>query len=639
MQPTRAAYGAWNGGLFLNYGLTMNENRYLRGIRLAYERGIRTFVTADVYGEGRADTLLGEALSEFPRQSYCLVGAVGHDFYQGKRQGAKGFPRFTDPSLRSPADYADYLRMAAERSLERLQASQFDLLMLHNPDATGYTSEAVWAGMQSLRQAGLTDLLGIAPGPANGYTLDLVGALESFGEVIDWAMIILSPFEPWPGNLCLAAAAKHQVKLMTRVVDHGGIFHDDVKPGHVFGPTDHRKFRPAGWVETGNAKLEAIRPYAVKHGLTPLQLALAWSLAQPAVECVVPTLIQEAGDNARPFEDKIEELAAFHMPGNETALQADEIKSIEVIGNNQGTMWLQGGSSQFQAAVQADQWPLTDHLMQVAQRWGIVPDRDLYCPQDARDLRDKGLPMDGVPQAADHRLYVQLLAYTDCNAALTAAAVEAVKSSGLDAVVYANANDPVGIAVLILTAEPEDLTGKVRSVLGGEPFDRMTPQPELTMLGRTYGFGGEPKLDYWLLQRPVEYATRTDWPWAVWYPLRRNGAFNLLPRGRQMEILKEHRTIGMRFGASSYAGDIRLASFGMDRNDNEFVLGIMGPRLDWLSKLIEQMRSTTMTSQYMESLGPFFIGRAIYQSSSATHPVDQTKGAEVSARMRRRKSS
>src|SRR5205085_4962181 len=130
---------------------------------------IRTVLTADVYGQGEADSLLGRALDGLERDSYCLVGAVGHDFYEGEREGAKGFPRFTDPALRGPNDYAGYLRMAAERSLERIGADAFDLLLLHNPDRTGYSSEAVWDGMAALREAGLTRLIGIAPGPANGF--------------------------------------------------------------------------------------------------------------------------------------------------------------------------------------------------------------------------------------------------------------------------------------------------------------------------------------------------------------------------------------------------------------------------------------------------------------------------------------
>ena len=150
--------------------------------------------------------------------------------------------------------------------------------------------------MRAVREAGLTRMLGVAPGPANGFTLDLIDCLERFGELIDWAMIILGPLEPWPGELVLDAAAAHGVSVITRVVDYGGLFHDDVLPGHRFAARDHRGFRPAGWVAEGRAKLELMRPYAERHGLSMLQLACLWNLAQPGVRCVAPTLIQETGD-------------------------------------------------------------------------------------------------------------------------------------------------------------------------------------------------------------------------------------------------------------------------------------------------------------------------------------------------------
>ena len=150
--------------------------------------------------------------------------------------------------------------MATERSLERCGVESFDLLLLHNPDRTGYRSEAVWEGMRAVREAGLTRLLGVAPGPANGFTLDLIDCLERFGEPIDWAMIILNPLEPWPGELVLAAAEQAGVRVITRVVDYGGLFHDDVRPGHAFAEHDHRRFRPEGWVQAGGEKLERDAP-------------------------------------------------------------------------------------------------------------------------------------------------------------------------------------------------------------------------------------------------------------------------------------------------------------------------------------------------------------------------------------------
>ena len=60
----------------------------------------------------------------------------------------------------------------------------------------------------------------------------------------------------------------------------------------------------------------------------------------------------------------------------------------------------------------------------------------------------------------------------------------------------------------------------------------------------------------------------------VWYPLRRNGRFAQLPADEQRTILAEHGEIGMAFGAADYAHDIRLACHGLDRDDNDFVIGL-----------------------------------------------------------------
>src|SRR5437016_1041394 len=112
-EPGRSAIGTWSGGRFLRFGETISEERLAGLLR---PDGIDTLLSADVYGEGEADRLLGRALEGVDRDSYSLVGAVGHDFYEGERDGPRGFPRFTDSRLRGPDGYADYLQMATERS-------------------------------------------------------------------------------------------------------------------------------------------------------------------------------------------------------------------------------------------------------------------------------------------------------------------------------------------------------------------------------------------------------------------------------------------------------------------------------------------------------------------------------------------
>ncbi len=356
----------------MHFGEAIDDDRFLALI--APDDRIDTVLTADVYGTGDADRMLGRAIAGRDRERMCIVGAVGHDFYAGQRNGPKGFPRFTDPALRGPDGYRDYLQMATERSLERCGLDNFDLLLLHNPDRTGYTSERVWDGMAALRDSGLTRLIGVAPGPANGFTLDLIDCLERFGSIIDWAMIILNPLEPWPGELCLQAAAAAEVKLITRVVDYGGLFFDDLRPGQALATGDHRGFRPAGWIESGRDRLDAMRPIADRTGLTMMQLACQWNLAHRPVACAAPTLIQEVGAGARMIEDKRAELAA--LPVRQLLTEAD-VETIRRLGDNTGCMALKGASPDHSGDDLPDRWTMSDRLGVVAQRWRIDPARDL----------------------------------------------------------------------------------------------------------------------------------------------------------------------------------------------------------------------------------------------------------------------
>jgi aryl-alcohol dehydrogenase-like predicted oxidoreductase len=365
------AIGTWSGGRFMGFGEAISDERFEALLRPA--AGVRTLLTADAYGAGEADSLLGRALRGVPREDYSLVGAIGHDFYEGERDGPRGYPRFTDPRLRGPEAYGDYVRMAVERSLERCGVDSFDLLLLHNPDRRGFESPEVWEALRAVRDEGLALWLGVAPGPANGFTLDLIGCFERYGELIDWAMLILNPLEPWPGELALPAAERHGVRVITRVVDYGGLFHDDVLPGHSFPRGDHRGFRPQGWVEAGRERMERMRPVAERHGLTMLQLASCWNLSHGPVACVAPTLIEEPGSH-KPIERKRDELA---RAPELSPLSPEEVEEIRTIGDNSGSMLLKGATPDHEGQEGPDRWAPTPDQLELAGRWGIEPERDL----------------------------------------------------------------------------------------------------------------------------------------------------------------------------------------------------------------------------------------------------------------------
>lgn len=120
--------------------------------------------------------------------------------------------------------------------------------------------------------------------------------------------------------------------------------------------------------------MEGMRDIASRHGLTMMQLACQWNLAQPAVSCVVPSLIQELGPGARPVQDKRAELAA--LP-SQTVLRPDEVREIRALGDNTGSMALKGANPVHSGEERPDAWALDDRLGEVAARWGIAPERDL----------------------------------------------------------------------------------------------------------------------------------------------------------------------------------------------------------------------------------------------------------------------
>ena len=228
------------------------------------------------------------------------------------------------------------------------------------------------------------------------------------------------------------------------------------------------------------------------------------------------------------------------------------------------------------------------------------------------DIAEKGGMRDGQPQRADRRLFMQFLAFGGCPAARPLGDVLA--TAGLTGVVYEDVNDPRGVGLLTFGEDPAFFIDAVRPVLNSGPFASLTQKPEYTMLGRTYSLGYEPDLIDALLQRPRRTVLNPAWNWAVWYPLRRNGRFAQLPADEQRVILAEHGSIGMSFGAGDYAHDIRLACHGLDKDDNDFVIGLIGKDLHPLSALVQTMRKTQQTSLYLDRLGPFFVGRAIWQA-------------------------
>ncbi|MEM1294739.1 MAG: chlorite dismutase family protein [Verrucomicrobiota bacterium] len=586
MKPSQIALGLWNH--------LEGEDSGAELLQVALESGVRTFITSDTLGGGKADRLLGEAIrnSIVPREELCIIGSIGYVAGKSGHGYSSAKARFT--GTRDESEFGEYVESTVKSSLEALGIDSFDVLLLQDPDLAGFRSTAAWDALAKAKDDGHAISLGLAPGPANGYALDLLRAFDQFGDLLDYAMIVYNPIEPWPGELCLTAASEAGIDLIVR---------ESVVPGGPNAPAEKEKRQ---------AKRTAIREISesriTSQGVATLEeLWVAWSLDNPAVKSVVPPL--PGPDNA-PLKDRLERLASLEtLDATELSTDFDQVRET---GSNRGMVALKGGTQHFQGKVQTEQWPLDVELEKTAEKHGIVLDRDYLFKGDPRDHRDFGMPKRGVPQAIDRRLFMQLQVFSGVD---RDAAVDAMKSAKTPGVAYADLNDPRGIGVLLWDEDPLALSQQASETYSSEAFANASLRPEFTMLGRTYAFGREDDVTYWLTQRPIDSATFPDRPWAVWYPLRRKPEFYRLPRAEQAEMLREHGIIGHHYGSSGYATDIRLECFGMDANDNEFVLGLLSDRLYWLSRLVKDMRGTKQTGEFMNSLGPFFVGHTIYQSA------------------------
>jgi hypothetical protein len=228
------------------------------------------------------------------------------------------------------------------------------------------------------------------------------------------------------------------------------------------------------------------------------------------------------------------------------------------------------------------------------------------------DVSERGSDKSGAPVTMNRRLFMQLLGF-ECDEPSRVLPLLAggLREQKVPSVVYEDVNHPRGLAVLTFSEDPADFVTRVRPVVSGS---ELRPRPELSMLGRTYSTGFEQDLEYWLLQRPRQTVLNDAWPWAIWYPLRRVGPFERLDAREKGQIMREHGGIGRAYGSQDLAHDVRLACHGLDQADNDFVIGLIGKELHPLSHVVQSMRQTRQTAEFMDKMGPFFVGRAVFRN-------------------------
>ncbi|WP_281864161.1 aldo/keto reductase [Planomicrobium okeanokoites] len=245
----------------------LNEEDGKNLVRTALDNGISFIDTADVYGTGRSEELVGEVLKEYPRDRYVIATKGGSDWRNGIRDN-------------SP----EYLRKAVGESLERLQLESIDLYYIHWPDNKTPVKEAV-AELAKLKAEGKIKAVGVS-----NFTLEQLKEANSEGGIsaiqLQYHMLDRSIEKD-----ILPYCVEHGITVVPYGPLAFGILGGKYDEDFLLEEGDWRKRVPLfqeGEFEKNLAIVEKLKALAGRLGTDVSKLALAWLLAQPGIDSVIP---------------------------------------------------------------------------------------------------------------------------------------------------------------------------------------------------------------------------------------------------------------------------------------------------------------------------------------------------------------
>jgi aryl-alcohol dehydrogenase-like predicted oxidoreductase len=242
----------------------------------AVESGVTFFDTADVYGDGRSEQLIGRYLKAHPDAGVFVATKMGRRAEQ------------------LPENYSlDNFRAWNDRSRANLGVDTLDLVQLHCPPTAVYSSDALYDALDTM----------VAEQRVAAYAVSVETCEEALAAIarpgVASVQIIFNPFRLKPLERVLPAAAAAGVGIIARVPLASGLLSGKYTRETVFAASDHRNYNRHGEAfdqgetfsgvdyETG---LEAAVEFAAlaPEGATPAQTALRWIVQQPGVTSVIP---------------------------------------------------------------------------------------------------------------------------------------------------------------------------------------------------------------------------------------------------------------------------------------------------------------------------------------------------------------
>ena len=305
MRVSEISLGTWAFGG--DWG-TVSEDDAYASLNRAVDLGVNFLDTADVYGDGRSEKLIGRLLKDRPNDGILVATKAG---------------RRLDPH--TPEGYVyDNLSGFVERSLQNLGVEALDLLQLHCPPTEVYRQDSTFEALDRLQESGKVRNYGVSMEKVEEARI----ALDYPG--VATVQIIFNVFRQRPAEEFFPLAEERNVGILARVPLASGLLSGKMRSDRAFTEDDHRNFNREGQAfdrgetfsgvdfETGLLAAEELKQL-VPEGNTLAQFALRWILMHPAVSCAIP-----GGKNISQVEDNV---AAAEMPplSEETMQRAREI--------------------------------------------------------------------------------------------------------------------------------------------------------------------------------------------------------------------------------------------------------------------------------------------------------------------------
>jgi aryl-alcohol dehydrogenase-like predicted oxidoreductase len=312
IRVSEVGFGVWT--VSTGWWGEVDDERSVRLLRSAFEKGINYFDTADTYGAGLGETLLADAFGHM-RDRVVISTKIGYDFYNHTaRRGQQ----------ERPQDWSEgFMRFALEQSLERLDTDYIDFLQLHNTKMDAIENDDLFELMEKFKGEGKVRSYGIALGPKIGWLEEGVRAMRE--RDLAGVQMIYNLLEQDPGRGLLEAARETGTSLIVRVPHSSGMLEGKYTEETTFAKNDHRSHRPREWLLDGLKKVEQLGFLTESGERTLGQAALKFVLASPEIVSTLPNIYDE------------EQLEEFAAAPDTPDLSADELSRVsELYENNFG---------------------------------------------------------------------------------------------------------------------------------------------------------------------------------------------------------------------------------------------------------------------------------------------------------------